>query len=297
MDLIFLLGVALGLSEGIVNNMGIVFQKLAINRLPEGKKVTRGLLKNKMWLFGFIMNGYLSMPFAVAALALIGPALLPGLDAFGLIFLAIGSLKILKEHLKASEIIGIIMMVTAILFLIYSGLSITIENYQYVFGSDLFNRVLLFTLIVALGSLCYLLLRRRTSKGKKAILYALDSGFMSVVNSFWFAVLLGIVAHIISGTFPFGELYVLAGSIPLLIYTNFIGIYWLQKSFEFGQASIMRPIEQAPTQIAPIFYYFAVYMLAPVEFYSLPFAVTGISLVLVSMYLLSKRQASLRDIE
>jgi len=297
MDLVFFLGVVLGLSEGIVNNMGLVFQKLAINRLPEGKKVTRGLLKNKMWLFGFIMNGYLSMPFAILALALIGPALLPGLDAFGLIFLAIGSLKILKESLKASEMIGIIMMVGAILLLIYSGLSISIESYEYAFGSDLVNRVILFTVIVALGSLCFFLSRRRTSKGKKAILYALDSGFMSVINSFWFAVLLAIVAHIMSGTVPFGELYVLAGSIPLLISTNFIGIYWLQKSFEFGPASIMRPIEQAPTQIAPIFYFFSVYMLAPVEAYSLPLALTGILLVIVSMFLLSKRQASLRDIK
>lgn len=97
---LYFLGIVLALVDGFLNNIGILFQKLAINRLPEGKKVTKGLVKNKVWLFGFIVNGYLPLIFSIPAVLLIGPALLPGFEATGLIWLALASVKYLKERLS-----------------------------------------------------------------------------------------------------------------------------------------------------------------------------------------------------
>jgi len=297
MDLNYSIGILLGLTSGFVNNMGLVFQKMAINKLPEGQKVTRRLLKNKLWLLGYTVNGYLPLPFSVFALYFIGPALLPGLEGSGMIFLTIGSLKILRENLKLSEIVGILLVILAIFSLAFSGLSVDITNYEYYLSSpDFFIRVTLFTALVVLGSIVFLVLRR-TRKSRLGVLNALDSGFMWVVNNFWFALIMAVVAHILLGTFVWMEVLILASAIPLLLSTEFLGVYRLQKSFEFGQAANMRPIQQTPIQIAPIFYFFALYLLPPPSELALPLAVIGIAFLLTGMYLLSRRQAMLRTIK
>nr|MDO8099110.1 hypothetical protein [Candidatus Njordarchaeota archaeon] len=292
-----MVGILLGLASGFVNNMGLVFQKMAINKLPEGQKVTRRLLKNKLWLLGYIINGYLPLPFSVFALYFIGPALLPGLEGSGMIFLTMGSLKILRENLKLSEIVGILLVIVAIFSLAFSGLSVDITNYEYYLSSpDFFIRVILFSALVILGSIVLLVLRR-TRKSRLGVLNAIDSGFMWVINNFWFALILAVVAHILLGTFVWTESLIFASAIPLLLSTQFLGVYRLQKSFEFGQAANMRPIQQTPIQIAPIFYFFALYLLPPPSELALPLSVTGIALLLTGMYLLSRRQAMLRAIK
>lgn len=297
MDSTYLLGILLGLASGFVNNMGLVFQKMAINKLPEGQKVTRRLLKNKLWLLGYIINGYLPMPFSIFALYYIGPALLPGLEGSGMIFLTIGSLKILKEDLKHSEIMGILLVIVAIFCLAFSGLSVDITNYEYYLSSpDFFIRVIIFTAIVAVGSIAFLVLRR-TRRSRLGVLNALDSGFMWVINNFWFALIMAVVAHVLLGTFVWTEVLILASAVPLLLSTEFLGVYRLQKSFEFGQAANMRPIQQTPIQIAPIFYFFALYLLPPPNELSLPLALIGIAFLLTGMYLLSRRQAMLKAIK
>jgi hypothetical protein len=275
--------------------MGIVFQKMAINRLPEGQKVNRRLLKNKLWLFGFIMNGYMPLPFSMVALLLIGPTLVPGLEGSGMIFLALGSLKVLKERLKASEVAGILMIVAAIFSLVLSGLSIDISSYAYYLSSpDFFVRVAIFSVALAsLSFFCFAL--RRTHKRRLGLLNALDSGFMWGINNFWFALIMAIVAHIVSGTFVLTEVYIIVVAVPLLISTEFLGVFRLQKSFEYGQAANMRPIQQTPIQIATIFYFFWLYLQPPPYLYSMPLAIIGIVLLLIGMYLLSQRTASIKD--
>jgi hypothetical protein len=294
----YLLGIVLALIDGFLNNIGILFQKMAINRLPEGKKVTRGLVKNKLWLFGFIVNGYLPMIFSIPAVLLIGPALLPGLEATGLIWLALASIRYLKERLKASEVIGIFLMVAAIFALAYSGLEIDITDYQYLIGTDFFTRLMIYTVAVAFGSLICFLLRRAGAR-RKDVLYALDSGLLTTLNNFWFALILAIVVHILAGAFALTELVIFICAIAITPPCEILGVHRLQKSFEFGQAANMRPIQQAPIQIAPIFYFFWIYMLPPPPGYpfSIPLTLIAIAFILVSMPLLSKRQASLKDMK
>ncbi|WXG47211.1 MAG: hypothetical protein WED05_11225 [Candidatus Atabeyarchaeum deiterrae] len=287
-------GIVLALLDGFLNNIGILFQKMAINKLPEGKKVTKGLVKNKTWLFGFFVNGYAPMIFSIPAGLLIGQALLPGLEATGLIWLALASVRFLKERLRASEVIGIFLMVAAAFALAYSGLGFEPSDYQYSIGSPLFMRIVVFTVVVALGSLACFLLRRAGGR-RKAVLYALDSGLLTVLNNFYFFVILSIVAHILTGTFVLTELAMFVVSIAITPPCEILGIHRLQKAFEFGQASNMRPVQQAPIQIGAIFYFFWIYLLLPVSgLISVILAATAIILIMTSMVLLSKRQASLR---
>jgi uncharacterized membrane protein len=292
---VYFVGIVLALADGFLNNIGILFQKMAINKLPEGKKVTKGLVKNKTWLFGFIVNGYAPMIFSIPAGLLIGQALLPGLEATGLIWLALASVRFLKERLKASEVIGILLMVAGAFALALSQLEFEPSDYQYVVGSLLFVRIVVFTVIVALGSLaCFIL--RRAGSSRKAFLYAIDSGLLMVLNNFYFYVIMAIIAHIVTGGLALTEVPVFAASIAITPPCEILGVHRLQKSFEFGQACNMRPVQQAPIQIGAIFYFFWIYLLWPMSgLISLLLATSAIILILTSMVLLCKRQASMRE--
>jgi len=262
-----------------------------LNKLPEGKKVGRHLLKNPLWLFGFICNIVITTVLSFGAQFLIGPTLVPGLEATGMIILIVGSLRLLQESIKAPEIIGIGLMIVAIFCLSFSQLSIDITD-PSIFSFNFLVRVIIFTVIMVLGSLTTRLLRAKSNQSK-SILYAMDSGFMFCLNNFWIAALLGTIDNIFTGSFTPIELIIFVMAVIILPIGNYLGIFLLQKALEFGQASNMRPIQQAPIQIVPIFYFFAIFLLPPPTIFSLPLGIGGIAIILVSMYLLSKRAAKL----
>jgi hypothetical protein len=292
---VYALGIVLAIVGAAVNNLGVVFQKKAINALPVGKKVTRHLLKNRLWFSGFIMNNYLPMAFSFPALWFIGSTLEVGLEASGLIILALGSIRILKEKIKISEMVGILLLLFAMVCLVYANLGIDTESYPL--GDTAFLvRVFVFTAIVVAGSFMLLLLRRRSER-YVGVLNALDSGLMWVINNFWITPFLVVLVRVlILQSYVTNELILFVCGAGVLVITSFLAVYRLQKSFETGQAANMRPIQQAPVQIALIFYYLAIFML-PLPIESLLLAIAGFGLILVSFYLLSRRQARLAAIE
>ena len=97
----YVLGVILTILGGVVNNLAVIMQKYEINKLPKGEeKLMKTLIKKPLWLIGLIIQLGLSSILIIVAQILIGPALVPGLMAAGLIILAIGSVKILNESLN-----------------------------------------------------------------------------------------------------------------------------------------------------------------------------------------------------
>jgi multidrug transporter EmrE-like cation transporter len=289
---IYWIGVLFGLLTGTFDNLGSVFQKKAINALPEGRKVTRGLLKNRLWLFGFFQTQVLTTIFFFIAQLMIGPTLTPALSGAGLIILAVGSLRILKERIRASEMLGIVLMVAAIFCVAFSRLDIDVDSLLFLSEAAFITRVIIFTAIVTVGAaICTIF--RRSRQDIKGALYATDSGLMFALSNFWTAVFLGVFATVFSGSFVVGELFLFVSGAIMLPLSNYLGIYKIQKSFEFSNASKMKPTQQVPVQIAPIFYFFAIYMLPDPTGYSLALDLIGVTLILVSMYLLLRRQATL----
>jgi len=285
-------GVFAALLSGLLNNLGVLLQKKAINELPEGRKVGRHLLRNSLWLLGFTLNIPVTAVFAFIAVYLIGPTLVPGLQGSGLIALAIGSLTMLHEHIGTREVLGILLMVAGTFALAFSGLSISVSEYGDLESMGFMTRAVVFTGLFLLGSLfCHLL--RRTDSAFRGVLYAVDSGFMFVISNFWMSPFIGVFPRVLSGTFAIAEFVLFALSVVILPLTTYLGIFTMQKSLEFGQASNVRPIQQAPIQIAPIFYYLSIFMLEPPEPISLPLGALGVSLTLLSTFLLSRGRMSL----
>ena len=159
------LGVSLAISSGLSNHIGTVLQKKVINELPNESKFFRSLVKERLWLIGLILQYGLGAIFYMAAQFFIGPALIPGFMASGLIVLAIGSIKILGETLNKAEILGIFLMIVAFFLLGISELSIDIASTNLLEISFLI-RIIIFTLVVILFSFICYILQRKTKRFK-----------------------------------------------------------------------------------------------------------------------------------
>ncbi|MHA1237535.1 MAG: DMT family transporter, partial [Candidatus Hodarchaeales archaeon] len=124
----YLLGVTLAILAGFVINYGMVLQKKVVNAHKNDEEFLKNLAKNPTWLTGLVLQFVLGTIFMLTAQLFIGPALIPGLMASGLIILAVSSVKILGETLSRYEILGIAVMILATVLLGLSELSIPTED-------------------------------------------------------------------------------------------------------------------------------------------------------------------------
>jgi hypothetical protein len=292
---IYWLGVIFAISSGLSNQFGTVLQKKVVNELPEDSKFMRSLIRNRLWIFGLILQYGLGAILYMMAQLYIGPALIPGFMASGLIVLAIGSIKIVGETLNKSEIIAIILMIIAFFLLGISELSIEITSTDLVEVLFLF-RIALFTLIIILIMLILYIFQRKNVRFK-GILLAIISGLMFVLSNFWVSPLIGVIANIFTWSFNLGELVLFIISCIILILSNVLGVYTIQKSFTVGQASNLVPIQQVPTLLAPIAIYFLIFLLTPPSVFSAFYLIFGITLIIISSFLLGKRSAQIEEIK
>ena len=291
----YLLGVFLAILSGSINNVGLVFQKKVVNEVADDAKFFRSLVKKPLWITGLLMELAIGSVFFMIAQLYIGPALIPGLMAFGLIFLAIGSVKIVGETLKKEEIIGIILMITAIFLLGLSELSVDIAGID-ILAFDLVINITIFTIVLFSGTFICDILQRKIDK-LKGILLAIASGFQFSLTNFWIAPLMAVIAHVFGGTASLGELFIFIASAIILIAASIIGIMKIQQSFQVANASRMIPIQQVPIQITPIIAYFFVFTLMPSTVLPIIYVIIGVALIILSSFLLAKRQAQLEAIK
>jgi drug/metabolite transporter (DMT)-like permease len=294
MDLIFyLFGMLMAILSGISNNYGTVLQKKVVNRFRDADKFFKNLVKNPIWLVGLLLqNGVGAVLFFIAQIY-IGPTLIPGLMAAGLIVLAIGAVRIVGEKLNTAEIIGIIIMILGIALLGFSNMVVDIadENFSDMF---LFTRIMIFTLVIyGLAFFFYFLQLRNKFKGISLAIY---SGFQFSLSNFWVSPLIGIIFLVFQGSASILEFILFVFSVIILTCTNIFGITSIQKAFIEGQASNLIPIQQVPIQLIPPFYFISVFMLPINNISSLFLLIMGIIFILISSFLLGKRQAQLEKI-
>ncbi len=293
------IGVFLGITAGVCLNIGFVLQKKAVNEIPpeaRDDKLIGKLIRTPIWIVGLIVQILGSAVLVMIAQFFIGPALLPGLMAAGLIAMAIGAAKVLNETLQKEEIIGIVLMIVAIVFLALTGLSVDVEE-QDLLDAGFLTRVTIFTAVLfGVILLCEIL--QRKSERFRGIMLGIESGSFLALANFWVSPFTVNLGHLFGGTLVMPDELILGiiGGILLAI-TNILAISKLQKAFVCAQASNVVPLQQIPINIAPIFVYFGIFLLAAPTVYSAPFMIIGIALIIVSSYFLAKRQAQLDEIK
>ncbi len=292
---LYWLGVLFAISSGVANSFGVVMQKKVVNDLASDPSFTKSLIKNRLWLLGFLLQLAVGSVLFILAQIFIGPALVPGLMAAGLIVLAIGSVKLIGETLKKSEIIGIVFMILAITLLGLSQFSIDIATVDMLDTSFILRVVIFTVLLFALSAVCEVAaLKFEKNKG---VLISISSGFMFAISNFWISPLMGVIVRVFEGESNWGELIWFISASIMLPLVNLIGTFRLQSAFKSGQASNLVPIQQVPIQIAPIFVYFLVFLLLAPNFLSTFFMLVGVAFILISSFILGKRKAQMDKIK
>jgi hypothetical protein len=288
------IGLLLGVASGISHYSGVVIEKYVINRLPSDAKLMKSLIKTPLWLFALILRFGIGTIFFMIAQAIIGPALVPGLMACGLIILAIGSVKIIGEQLSTTEILSIILLILAITFFGLSQLSIEIFNFNLI-DVNFILRILVFSIFLSSLGLGLYFVQQKTPKFRPLLL-ALTSGLLFSLSNFWVSPLMGVITDIFSGTIGSGELVLFVVSSIILVFSNLFAVSTMATALRFGDASNLVPIQTLPIQITPSIVYFYVFQEFPSSLVSLLFYTIAVAFVLVSSFVFGKKQARIDEI-
>ena len=291
----YVLGILFGLLSGNLSNFGNVLEKKAVIDIPKEERdqnFGKKLLKSPLWLTGFVLATFIDPIFFLIAQDLLGtelgPTLVPGLMASGLIVLAIGSVKIVGEKLGKVEYIGIALMILGMLFLAFSNLE---SGSGDITNPDFITRMTIFTIVIfiflAITAYSARVIEKESFKG---ILISISVGFAFVLSNFYTSIVITSIKGLSTGDIAIFIIFIIA--VIILLTTNFYGIARLQVAFKYVDASKAIPLNLGPQQIVPIFAYILVFALIPGP---LPIflIVSGIIVILISGYLLVKRQAEL----
>jgi len=292
---LYWLGIVLAILSGLSHFSGMLIEKMIINKIPLDAKLMKNLVRTPLWIFALFIRFGLGTAFFMIAEIIIGPAIVPGLMACGLIILAVGSVKIIGEKLTLQEIIAIFLMIIAITLLGFSELSINLSEYDLL-GTLFIIRTTVFTSIIIIIALFLQYLKNKYIK-YRGILLAVLSGFMFSLSNFWIGPLMGVIAKIFSGTFIIGQLILFLISCIILVLVNIIAVTKMASALRYGDASKLVPIQNVPSQSTPSIVYFIVFFLPPPTIFSTIFFSIAIILIITSSFILGKRQARMDNIK
>ena len=300
MDGNYFMGVSLAILCGILINVGLLFQKKVINEIPKEnreKHFIRTLIRNPLWITGFILEyGGGGVTFILAQ-NYIGPALVPGLMATGYIVLVVGSIRILGESLNRTEYLGIVLLIFGILLLGLSALDIQPQTVREALkSSDTIFRIIAFTAVMSVLWVVTHIAALR-SKRRKGVIMGLSNGFPFGLSNFWISPLLAIIRIVLGGKGTTGQVIIFIAACIILIVANLLAIRQIQEAFKFADAHNIIPMQQIAVQFAPVIYYFSVFSLSPPSSKSVLYIVSGVLFIVVSVFYLSRRQVKLEQID
>ena len=288
------LGILAAILSGGLHAFGAILQKSAVNRIPVAERddrFMRRLLRTPAWLLGLALSFGLGTVFNLLAQRLIGPALVPGLTASGMLVLAVAAVRLIGEHLRPLEMLGILLLVAGTGLLGWSRLAIPADQVDLL-DHALLLRILGFT--VVLGA-CWFLsfwLARRAPSRSRGLWMAVSGGFPFSLSNLWILPMLLTIGSVLAGTALIVEVFLFLVSCVLLVGTNAAGIRQTQEAYKFAQASRVQPIQQIPTQIVPILLYFFVFRRTAS---GLPLLLVPLAVVMIisAGFLLGERKAEL----
>ncbi len=293
----YFLGVFFVIVAGVIASSGNILQKKSVNDIPKENRdenFMRTLIKSPTWIIGSIMCYVISSIFIILGQYSIGPALIPGLYASGLIVLAIGSVKLIGEKLKLSEIAGIVIIILGVALLGISELDIPAEEIETL-DSNLILRIAIFSIVLFILWIINTTLAKKDIKQKGMVL-AIAGGYQFILSNVWMFCLLVSMRFLFEGTIGITYILTFVVSLIIIAFNNYFGIKQTQEAYKYAQASIVQPTQEVPKQISAVFIYFLVFLRTAPE-YSLAFIIIGSALMIVSGFLLGRRQAELDAID
>jgi hypothetical protein len=290
---VYFWGIVFALLAGIASQAGHLCQKLVVNRdAGQESGFFARLLRRPLWLAGVCLEIGVSTVFFLLAQVRLGPALIPGLMATGLIVLALGSAWIVREALRFGELLGIALLIASAVALGRSRLAIDVGSFD-IFSCGFLARSAVFSAVVTAMFFALRLPGRigRSSHSKaRGALTALGSGLLYVLSNFWVGPFMGAVLRLFRGELGLAVWAMFAFGSAALVLTNLFGIAELQRAFRVSRAAVAVPLQNLPTQVAPGLVYLLVFRLPPPSRAALWLFALGAGLILASSFLIARRQ-------
>ncbi len=289
------LGVAAAVSAGTAFNVAVLIQKLAIMKIPHDAGLMRRLIRNPLWLAGFALQFFVGVPLNMLAQAMIGPAILPGLMAIGLIALAIGAARLAGEKLKPGEVVGIALVMAAVTLFGLSRMSVELGAID-LYDPGFILRLGCFTAFVAaLSLICHI--AQKANRRYMGILRILNAGLLFSQTNLWLGILMALMARLGSGKLAAADLLYIAIASGIVLAGSLLGISETQHALSCGNVSRLIPIQYFPSQVLPLAAYFIVFSLRPEATSSLLLALAGILFVISGAFLLARRQVMNQEVQ
>jgi hypothetical protein len=176
-----------------------------------------------------------------------------------------------------------------------SNLSIDVSTFN-ILNSGFIFRIVVFTIVVLSLAILFEILRRKHEQFK-GLLMAIEAGLILSLNTVWASPGTTVVTHVIDGIIINEEVIfgIIIGIILLCIVA--IGITIGQISLKYGQANILAPLTSVPIQAIPVISFFTVFLSTPPNILSIIFMIIGFTLIIISSFLLTKRQTKLEQVK
>ena len=288
----YLIGVGAAILAGMAFYSGIVVQKIAVSRLQDHSRLMYRLIRTPLWIEGFAIQFVIGIPLNLIAAAMIGPAILPGLMATGLIALVIGSIRLGHEAFGRTDALGILFVMSAATLLGLAGLGIDMKSVDF-YDAPFLSRLVGFSAMVACFSVACHILQGKNNQ-LRGIFRTLDAGFMFVQSNLWLSIMMSFFFRWQAGSFSTKDILPAIISTAVAATGSILGVTETQRAFQTGDASRLVPIQAVPQQILPVITYFVVFQLTPSTNGAFVLAGAGVALVLLGSTLLARRQVALQ---
>lgn len=298
----YLLGILAALGAGTAFNVGVLVQKSAVDRLPKGQPLLRSLIKTPVWLLGIVLQFVFGTPLYITSIGLIGPAVVPGLMAIGLVVLAAGAVVVRKERLRGKEAAGIGFVVLAVGAFGFTHLSIDVFSFSLT-NTSLLKRAGTFAGIVVMAALACTVGARRLEAGRgawhrvepAAALHAVQAGFLYNVSNLGLGFITAGLALFSRGLFIAIDIAVFLGALATSIGSYVFGVAATQRALAHGRAAVAIPLQEGVVQVMPVCIFFFVYRPYTPSLDSFIFLGAAISLLVTGMVLLTNRLTSVEE--
>ncbi len=260
----YLFGILAALGAGTAFNVGILIQKSAVDRLPLGRPLLRSLVRRPIWLSGVVLQFVFGTPLYILSVGLIGPAVVPGVMAFGLVVLASGAILVRKEHVRPKELLGIGFVIAAVAGFGLSHLAIDLLSFRLTDSTVIRRAVFFAGGVIAVAFVCQALAHQlargaRPRNEASAAFHAVRAGLWYNVSNLSLGFISVGIERLGRGELHGLDLVVVLSAVVIALTSNFFGVHGTQNALARGRAAVTIPLQDGVAQIVPVGVFFLVY--------------------------------------
>lgn len=254
------MGVFIAVLAGIVYNLGVLVMKRAVSRLPVDQPLRFSFLRSPLWVLGFALQFVVGVPLNFLAVALVGPVLVPGLMAVGLVVLALAAVLTGLEKPRWKDFAGVTLLVLAVFGFGLSRLAVDTMATSPRDPALLLRAILFLGAVVVLILVCTAAARGgRGAESVVGIIFGVQSGLLYTIGNIGVGFVSGAAGRLGRGQADGLEILVGAVALSIAAAGSALGVLTTQHALRHGRVVVTVALQNAIGMIVPMGLFFLVY--------------------------------------